>query len=290
MHLTLFTDPGCPWAYSATPDLTVLRWRYGGAIEWRIVTIGLAESGARYDGMGYRPEQMAVGYISFRERFGMPFQLAPRPRNLGTGRACRLIVAAGARGGIDLQWRVLRALQLAWFTTDALLDEDDALAAALAADPAIDAAPLIAALGDPKTEEVYQEDRAMARSAEGGPTHFQGKTADSDGAVRFTAPSVIFRTAAGESLEAGGFQSIAVYDAMIANLDRTLPRRGAAASALEALQAFDHGLTTQEVAAIKADGLAAPDRAGTTAELIELVAAGTVTRRAQGDDALWQVA
>lgn len=290
MHLTLFTDPGCPWAYSATPDLTTLRWRYGNGLEWRIVVIGLAENGTRYDEIGFHPARMAAGNISFSERFGMPFQLAPRVRNLGTGRACRVIVAAGRLGGVALQWRVLRALQLAWFTTDALLDEDAALTAALGGDPAIDAAAVMAAVAEPATEEIYQEHRAMARSAEGGPTDFQGKTANTDGAVRFTAPSVIFRTAEGDSLEAGGFQSLAVYDAMVANLDRSLQRRPPAATATEALAAFDHGLTTQEIAAIKADGLAEPDRAGATAELIELVAAGKVTRRAHGDDAIWQLA
>jgi len=27
LRATLYTDPACPWAYSATPALTVLRWR-----------------------------------------------------------------------------------------------------------------------------------------------------------------------------------------------------------------------------------------------------------------------
>ena len=33
--VTHFTDPGCPWAYSARPAHAVLRWRYGDALQWR---------------------------------------------------------------------------------------------------------------------------------------------------------------------------------------------------------------------------------------------------------------
>ena len=29
ISVTHFTDPGCPWAYSASPALAVLHWRYG---------------------------------------------------------------------------------------------------------------------------------------------------------------------------------------------------------------------------------------------------------------------
>ena len=39
----LHTDPACPWAYSEIPALTVIRWRYGAQLDWRLVTIGLTE-------------------------------------------------------------------------------------------------------------------------------------------------------------------------------------------------------------------------------------------------------
>ena len=38
---TLYTDPGCPWAYSEIPALRVLQWRYGEQLDWRLVVIGL---------------------------------------------------------------------------------------------------------------------------------------------------------------------------------------------------------------------------------------------------------
>lgn len=292
MLATLFTDPGCPWGYSANPDLAVLRWRYGQGLQWKVVLIGLAESGERYVNAGYTPERMVAGYPDYRRRFGMPFAVepaAPRERVTGTGRACRAVVAARLQNPA-LEWAALRALQFAWFTTNALLDDDAQIAAALAPVDGLDVPALIASLGDQATEDAYQVDRAHARTAAGGATEYQGKSANTDGAERFTAPSVLFTTGTGRTLEAGGFQSLAVYDACIANLDRTLPRRGPAASAEEALAEFPEGLTTAEVAAILAPPLAEPDRPAAQARLDVLVAEGRASRTPLGDDALWRAA
>ncbi len=149
---------------------------------------------------------------------------------------------------------------------------------------------MLVALDDPAVEAAYQEDRALTRSAAGGATHFQGKSADTDGAERYTAPSVLLEAAGGARLEAGGFQSLAVYDACIANLDRTLERRPAAASAEEVLAAFPEGVTTQEVAQVRTSGLDEVDRDGAEDELLELVASGRARRTPLGDDALWRPA
>lgn len=289
MHATLFTDPGCPWGYSANPDLTVMRWRYGRGLRWKVVMIGLAESGERYVNAGYTPERMVAGYANYRRRFGMPFQAAPRARVTGTGRACRAVVAVRLQNA-ELEWAAVRALQFAWFTTDALLDEDPAIQAALETVEGLDASAVIAALDEQATEDAYQRDRAHARTAAGGATDYQGKSANTDGAERFTAPSVLFTNGTGHTLEAGGFQSLAVYDACVANLDRTLPRRGPAESALEVLQAFPEGVTTQEVAAILAPSLTEPDRGDAEGQLLALFADGKARRTPLGDDALWRTA
>src|SRR3954447_21256784 len=45
VSVTHFSDPGCPWAWSASPAIAALRWRYGDQLEWRHVMIGLTESG-----------------------------------------------------------------------------------------------------------------------------------------------------------------------------------------------------------------------------------------------------
>ncbi len=129
ISITHFSDPGCPWAYSASPALAVLRWRYGEQLDWRLVTIGLSEDPQRYVERGYTPTRMAVGNLGFR-RYGMPFASEPRARIAATARACRAIVATRLLAP-GREHDVLRALQFGWFTSTLVLDEDEDIATAL---------------------------------------------------------------------------------------------------------------------------------------------------------------
>jgi protein-disulfide isomerase-like protein with CxxC motif len=286
--VTHYTDPGCPWAYSASPAIAALKWRYGDQLAWELVTIGLTEDPQAYVDRGYTPVRQAKGNLAFR-RFGMPFAPAPRERVTATGRACRAIVATRLLAP-DLEYDVFRALQFTQFCSTELFDTPEGIAVALDRVPGLDTAVILAELDDPKVEAAYQEDRARTRSAAGGPTEFQGKAANSDGQVRFTAPSLVFTHAGGASLEAGGFQPLEAYDVCIANLDVTLERRPPAETAAEVLEAFPSGLTTAEVAAIMAPHLTSADTSSTEASLIDAVADGQATRIALGDDALWLAA
>jgi protein-disulfide isomerase-like protein with CxxC motif len=287
LHVTHFTDPGCPWAWSASPALAVLRWRYGNQLEWRHVLIGLTEVGAEYDARGYTPERMALGYRSFRHR-GMPFSTDVRDRIHGTGPMCRVVVAA-RRLAPDSEWAVLRALQFAQFTTALDLEDPDALREALAWLPDVDGDALVDAAFDAETEEAYQADRREARMAAGGATEFQGKAATTpEGEVRYTAPSLMFDTEDGRRLEVGGFQPVEAYDVVIANLAPDLERRDPPEDPAELLAAFPDGLTTQEVAALRAWGNEPPDRREAERALISLVAHGKGERVPLGDDALWR--
>ncbi|HUA75059.1 MAG TPA: DsbA family protein [Solirubrobacteraceae bacterium] len=282
-----FSDPGCPWAYSASPALAVLRWRYGEQLDWRLVTIGLSEDPNRYLELGYTPTRMAVGHVGFR-RFGMPFDAEPRARLAATSRACRAIVAARLLAP-GREHEVHRALQFGWFTTTLVLDEDADIARALAHVEGLDADAVVAAIEDPETIAAYEADKAETRTAAGGPTEFQGKARQTDGPVRYSAPSLVF--ASGDRrLEAGGFQTIEAYDVLIANLDPTLERRPTPESPLEALRHFPNGLVSQEVAAIMAPNNELPDRAAAERALIELVGSRQARRTPLGDDALWQPA
>ena len=284
IEVTHFTDPGCPWAYSASPALAVLHWRYGAQLRWRLVTIGLTESAEQYVSRGYTPVRASQGYTRFR-RFGMPFSVTPRARIAGTSRACRTIVATRLLDP-PREYAVFRALQFGWFTSTLVLDDDADIAAALARVPGLDVAAIVATLDQESVLSAYEADRALARSAAGGPTEFQGKAAQSDGPVRYTAPSLILTT--GErTLEAGGFQPVEAYDVAIANLDTTLEREPPPDSPLAALERFPDGLVTQELAAIMTSGNDAPDRDITESALIDLVGEGLVRRVALGDDALW---
>src|SRR4051812_45064713 len=182
---TYYSDPGCPWAYSANPALSVLRWRYGAQLDWRLVTIGLTEHGAQYERRGYTPVKSARGYRSFR-RYGMPFATEPRRRIPGTSRACRAIVATRMQQP-ELEYSVFRTLQMGWFTTPLVLDEDADIMLALERVAGLDAAAVVAAIDDPAVMEAYEADRAEARSAAGGPTEVQGEGADTHGPGRYTA-------------------------------------------------------------------------------------------------------
>ncbi|MEZ0283614.1 MAG: hypothetical protein ACAH79_00065, partial [Thermoleophilia bacterium] len=154
----LHTDPACPWAYSAIPALRALEWRYGDQLAWRLVVIGLTEHASEYVERGYTPLRAARSQAVFRDRFGMPFAATPKARMAGTARACRLVAAAriDAPGS---EWRVLRALQLANFTTTMLLDDDRGLAAALGGVPRVDAEALVARIDDTDVVAAYRRDR-----------------------------------------------------------------------------------------------------------------------------------
>src|SRR6202167_4234803 len=249
ISVTHFTDPGCPFAYSASPALAVLHWRYGDQLDWRLVTIGLSEDPERYVEAGYTPTRMTIGQQSYFKRFGMPLLMQPRSRVSATSPASRAIVATRLRfpGRED---EVLRALQIAWFTTTLLLDQDADIAQALTRVDGLDLDAVIAAIDDPATVAAYEDDKEQTRSAEGGPTDFQGKARQTDGPVRYSAPSLVFENESGQRLEGGGFQTIEAYDVLIANLDTTLERHAPPEQPIDALGAFPEGLVTQELAAI----------------------------------------
>jgi hypothetical protein len=145
----------------------------------------------------------------------------------------------------------------------------------------------IRAIDAPEVVTAYEADKREARAAAGGPTEFQGKARNSDGVVRYTAPSLVLENAAGVRLEAGGFQPVEAYDALIANFPDRPARREPPESPLEAIEHFPFALTTQEIAAIMARGNDAPDRAAAEEALIDLAAAASVRRIPLGDDAVW---
>jgi predicted DsbA family dithiol-disulfide isomerase len=285
---TIYSDPACPWAYSESPALRVIEWRYGEQLDWRLVVIGLTEDASQYVARGYTPLRGALGQLSFR-RYGMPFAPEPKARVSATARACRAVVAASlANPGSE--FAVFRALQLANFTTPLILEDDAQLAAALDAVEGVDTAQIVAALDSPEVTEAYERDKADTRAAAAGSAaELQGKTATTDGPVRFTAPSIVFQSN-GTTLVAGGFQPVEAYDILITNLDPTLERKPPPETPAPLLETFTGGLTTQEVAALMTHSNDAPDRRAAETALIELVAGGAATRQPLGDDALWKAA
>ena len=284
-----FTDPGCPWAYSARPAHARLRWRFGDQIEWRLVMIGLSERSEDYVARGYTPARNTAGWRVFHERFGMPFGFMVKERVAGTSRACRAVVAA-RRIGPDAAEAAFEALQRMHFASLSLLDEDADIERALAAVDGLDAAALVASIESPEVVADYEADRTATRSAEGSPTHAQGRFATTDGPVRFTAPSVIFEHEDGSRLEVGGFQPFEAYDTALANLDVGLDRRPPPADAAEALTAFPRGLTTAELAAVlRPSDLVDAEIPATEGQLAALAGEGRVVCEPVAGDAVWRL-
>jgi hypothetical protein len=267
----------------------VIEWRYGDQLDWRLVLVGLSEDTSRYAAHGFTPLRMARGGLMFRERYGMPFAPSPKPRLSASSRACRAVIAA-RRQWPGSEWRVFRALQLANFNTPLLFDDDEQMRKVLSTVPGIDAHQIIALIDSPPVLEAYQRDKAHTRTAAGSPTESQGKAGNSDGAVRYTAPSLLLQTADGRRLEAGGFQPVEAYDVLIANLDPTLERKAPPDDPGALLEYFEFGLTTQEVAALMTHSNDRPDRSAAEAALLELVYEGRAERHALGGDALWTAA
>jgi len=267
----------------------VIEWRYGDQLDWRLVLVGLSEDTSRYAEHGFTTLRMASSGLLFRERYGMPFAPNPKPRLSASSRACRAVIAARQQWP-GSEWRVFRALQLANFNTPLLFDDDELLREALSAVPGVDADQIVALIDAPEVIAAYEQDKAQTRTAAGSPTEFQGKAGNSDGAVRYTAPSLVLESSAGRRVEAGGFQPVEAYDVLIANLDPTLERKAPPEDPGELLQYFDFGLTTQEVAALMTHGNDRPDRSAAEAALLALVYEGRAERQALGGDALWLAA
>jgi predicted DsbA family dithiol-disulfide isomerase len=285
---TLYSDPACPWAYSESPALRVIEWRYGDQLDWHLVLVGLTEEAAQYEARGYTPVRGVLGQARFRERYGMPFSTQVKPRLSATSRACRAVVAARMQHP-GSEWRVFRALQFANFNSPMLLDDDAHIAEAIRIVPGIDPDQIVAQIDAPEVVESYRRDKDDTRKAAGSAAELQGKTATTDGPVRFTAPSIVFEHD-GTRLVAGGFQPVEAYDILVANLDPTLHREPPPEDPAPLLDRFPDGLTTQEVAALMAQGNDRPDRAAAEMALLKLVAASVAVRHSLGDDAVWQSA
>ena len=188
----------------------------------------------------------------------------------------------------ELEYAAFRALQFAQFTTTSIFDEPDDLRRALAGVDGLDADAIVNSIGSPEVLAAYESDRARARTAAGSPTEFQERAANSDGQVRYTAPSLIFET---QRRPAPGGRRLSA-DRGLRRPHRE-PRPDAARAArrpedpVEVLEAFDYPLATAEVAAVMAKHLVAPDVAEAERALIVATAEGRAVHLPAGNGALW---
>ncbi len=248
VRITEYTDPGCPWAYSAEPFRRRLSWLYGDAVEWRVRLVGLAESGDEYAERGFTPERQSKAFASIARDHGMPIDTSVRPRMAATIPACRAIVAARLHAP-DRMRRLLRRLRVRHFAGQ-LLDDPETIAAA-ARDADIDPAELGGWTAGDDAEAALREDMAAARAPIDAARVLDEKLANWSGGRRYTCPSYeIERVSDGVEIAVPGFQPFAVYDVVTANLVPGLERREPPGSVEEVLRWTGTPLATKEVAVV----------------------------------------
>ena len=246
--ITEYTDPGCPWAYSAEPFRRRLDWLYGDELTFERRLVGLAETPEEYEEKGFTPARQSHAFKSIARDHGMPIDTRERPRMSATVPACRAVVAARLHAP-DQEVALLRALRLRHFGGQ-LLDEPSTIEDA-ARDAGIDPSDLDAWVRGEDVERALREDMANAREPTPAARVLDHKLANWSGGVRYTCPSYeVHRLADGVRIAVPGFQPFPVYDVVTANLVPGLERRDEPGSVAEVLEWAGEPLATQEVAVL----------------------------------------
>jgi predicted DsbA family dithiol-disulfide isomerase len=263
--ITEYTDPGCPWAYSAEPFRRRLSWLYGDRLEWRVCLVGLADSPDEYVDRGFTPERQSHAFATIAREHGMPIDTSVRPRMAATVPACRAVVAARIHAP-DKMRRLLRRLRVRHFSGE-LLDEPQTIAGA-ARDAGLDPAQLEVWMREEEVEAALREDMAAAREPIPAARVLDHKLANWSGGRRYTCPSYeIVRVSDGVRIAVPGFQPWPVYDVVTANLVPGVDRRDPPDSVEEVLEWTGTPLATQEVAVVCDVGFEeARERLGRVAE------------------------
>jgi predicted DsbA family dithiol-disulfide isomerase len=245
--ITEFTDPACPFAYSAEPVRARLRWLYGEHIDFEARMVVLSESPQDYLDRGFTPDKQADSFRRLAREYGMPIDTRERPRMAASLPACRAVVAASIHS--DRGWFLLRALRVRHFSGE-LLDDTSTIAGA-AVDAGIDAAALEEWARDEVVEHRLREDMALAREPLPAARVLDEKLANWSGGRRYTCPSYeIVRRSDGVRIAVPGFQPFAAYDVVTANLVPDTPRREPPDDVREVLDWALVPISTKEVAAV----------------------------------------
>ena len=288
IEVTHFTDPGCPWAYSAWPAHTTLRWRYGDGLRWTLVTIGLAEDRAQYVARGYHPTDSAMDWRRTFTRFGMPLAFTPKADLSATSPGCRAVVATRLDAP-ELEIAAFRALQTAQFTTTGRLEEPETLRAALAAVPGLDADAIVARIDDRR-----RRGRLRGRPRPGA---HRGRLADRVPGPRgehrrrraLHRALARLRRATGAASRPAAFSRSRPTTSSSRTSIRRCARREPATDPVDVLAAFPYPLASAEVAAAMTPHLGVPDLLAAETALIRAVGEGRVVRTAAGNSSLWSL-
>jgi predicted DsbA family dithiol-disulfide isomerase len=244
-----FTDPLCPWAWSAEPFRRRLQWLYEGRIEWVPRMVVLADTPADQVEKGFTPEKFASNLRTIAHEHRMPIDTRERDYVPASAPACLAVVAARLHADPTATRKLLRALRVRTFSGQQT--DEQATIDGAAADAGIDPAELASWAASPEAAAELERDRADARRPSPAANVLDHKLANWSGGRRYTCPSYeITRLADDVTIAVPGFQPFAVYDTILANLVPGMERREPAETAAEVLEWTRVPLATQEVAVL----------------------------------------
>lgn len=241
LDITHFTDPACPFAFSAEPTRMLLRWHYGDQLRWRLRMIVLTlEPG--------EDEKLSRGAPSLQRRYGMPIDPDPRERPASSEPACLAVVAARmhAPEAAEALLRYLRVRAMA----GGLLDDPQLIDGA-ARDAGLDPDRLGEWCATAEVRDALDEDAAAARDPSTAARALDARLGGPREQRRYTAPSYELRNPeSGATFALPGFNPIEAYDAAIANLAPDLERRPKPDGVRDVLAWAGEPLATAEIAAL----------------------------------------
>jgi predicted DsbA family dithiol-disulfide isomerase len=246
-----YTDPSCPWAFSAERQRLRLLWLYGDQIAWELHMVVLSETSPEE----FTVERLSGAYRSLALKFGMPIDWSERVRVAPSVHACRAVVATRLRWP-DREAALLRRLRVLNFAGE-LLDDSDTLELA-ASQAGLPVEELAAWADAPEVEATMRADMAASRSPSpasraqdyklGGPAEERRYTCPSYELIRSAPSPADWQTA--ERVDLPGFRPVEAYEAAIANIAPELDRRPDPESVGEVLEWAGVPLATAEVAAV----------------------------------------
>lgn len=246
-----FTDPVCPFAFSAERQRHRIRWLYGDQLQWSTHMVVLSETPPEK----FTPERIAESRRDLHARYGMPMAWTPPPPNVASVLACRAVVAARERSE-DRCSPLLRRLRVLGFAGLPL--DDPAVIARAAREAGIDPDELQRWTATPEIEAALRADMRAARSPSpasraqdyklGGPPEERRYTCPSYEIERLSPPPPDWPTA--HRVDLPGFRPMEAFEAAIANLAPELTRRPDPESPEEVLAWAGIPLATAEVAMV----------------------------------------
>src|SRR3712207_1023099 len=146
-----FTDPTCPFAFSAERQRLRLRWLYGDQLQWTTHLVVLSETPP-----SLAPERLAAGRRQLHEQYGMPMAWTPPPKAAASIHACRAVVAVREHDA-DRCEALLRRLRILVFMGLAI--DEPAVLDRAAAEAGLDPAAVRDWAAEPAVEDALRADK-----------------------------------------------------------------------------------------------------------------------------------